>query len=68
MSVQEPPREDVGRTLVIRIGAERVRELDRLANHLKRNADELAKEFLEAEIEAQHGLSFGPWLRKHMYR
>jgi len=68
MSNTEPLDKDAGRVLAIRLAPERAAQLDRLAQDLKRDATELAKEFLEAEIEAQHGLKYGPWLRKYMYR
>ena len=57
-----------GRLVSVRIAPERAAELDRLARDLKNDPAELATEFLEAEIEAQHGLSYGPWLRRYMYR
>jgi hypothetical protein len=57
-----------GRTFLVRLAPNRVAELDRLAKDLQKDASELAREFLEAEIEAQHGLSYGPWQRKYMYR
>jgi hypothetical protein len=68
MSTQEPSNEEAGQVLVIRIAPERAAELDRLAQAQKKDARDRAKEFLEAEIEAQHGLSYGPYLRKYMYR
>jgi hypothetical protein len=68
MDADEASARDGERTFVIRIGSERARELDRLAMDAKTDADKLAKEFLEAEIEARHGLSYGPSLRKYMYR
>ena len=68
MSTQEPSNEEAGQVLVIRISPERAAELDRLAQAQKKDTRELAKELLEAEIEAQHGLSYGPYLRKYMYR
>jgi hypothetical protein len=68
MSAQEPSNDEAGQVLVIRIAPERAAELDRLAQAQNRDAREVAKELLEAEIEAQHGLSYGPFLRKYMYR
>jgi hypothetical protein len=57
-----------GRTIGVRLAPERAAELDRLAHDWRKDASELAKEFPEAEIEAQHGLRYGAWPRKHMYR
>jgi len=68
MSTQEPSNEEAGQVLVIRIAPERAAELDRLAQAQKKDARELAKELLEVEIEAQHGLSYGPYLRRYMCR
>ncbi len=68
MSEQESAEYEAGQVVVIRLAPSRVAELERLAGHLKKRPDELAKEFLEAEIEAQHGLTYGPRLRKHIYR
>jgi hypothetical protein len=68
MTVQETSEKDVERTVIICLAPERSRQLERLAKDLKKEPDELAKEFLEAEIEAQHGLSYGPWRRRYMYR
>jgi hypothetical protein len=61
-----PPDGDV--IVTIRISPERAQELHRLAEKEKSSLDGLAKQFLEAEIEAQYGLIYGPWSRRHMYR
>jgi hypothetical protein len=68
MSATSAAGEQAGRIVIVTIGPERAAELDRLAQDLKRDATELAKEFLETEIEAEHGLRFGPVLRKYIYR
>ena len=68
MSATSAPDEQAGRIVTIKTAPERAAELDRLAQDLKRDATELAKEFLETEIEAEHGLTFGPVLRKYIYR
>jgi hypothetical protein len=57
-----------GRQASVRIAPERAADLERLARDLKKDPAELATEFLEAEIEARHGLRYGPWLRRYMYR
>jgi predicted HicB family RNase H-like nuclease len=63
-----PPPSDGDLTVTIRISPERARELYRLAEKEKSSLDDLAKQFLETEIEAQYGLIYGPWSRRHMYR
>lgn len=43
-------------------------KLVRLAEDRGISVDQLATKLLENETEAQHGLRFGPILRKYMYR
>jgi hypothetical protein len=68
MDTNDHPHKEIGLVLTIQLAPERATELQRLAQHSKKEPSELAKELLEAEIEAQHGLNYGPWLRKYMYR
>jgi hypothetical protein len=68
MGTEKPSLDDAERVLTIRLAPERAAELARLAHDLNKDAGEVAKEFLEAEIEARHGLNHGPSLRKYMYR
>jgi hypothetical protein len=55
-------------TVTIKLSADRAQELKRLAEKQQMSIVDLAKAFLETEIEAQHGLTYGPWLRRYMYR
>ncbi len=55
-------------SFLVRISPERASELGRLAQVADKPVEELASELLEAEIEAQHGLEHGPFLRRYMYR
>jgi hypothetical protein len=68
MSATSTPDEQAGRIVRIRIAPERAVELDRRAQDFKTAATEPAKEPLETGIKAEHGLRFGPVLRKHIYR
>ena len=43
-------------------------QLDWLAAHRERSRLELARELFAEELEAQVGLSRGPYLRRFMYR
>ncbi len=54
--------------LIFQVSAERLQQLQELAGHSTSSVDDLAREFLENEIEAQHGLTFGPQLRRFIYR
>lgn len=56
------------RQLTINVTSDRFEQLETLARSLGRDIDILAAEFLDSEIEAQHGLRFGPIRRAHIYR
>jgi hypothetical protein len=68
MSVPNPPEERAAHTVTLTIAPERAAQLDCLAADVEHSVTELARESLEAEIEAQSGLRYGPSLRKHLYR
>lgn len=57
-----------GRMITVRLSPERAVELARLARDLKKDEVELVSEILETEIEAQYGIRYGPFRRKHLYR
>jgi predicted N-acetyltransferase YhbS len=54
--------------IAIKLSLDRSRELKRLAEQQQMSVGDLAKSYLEAEIEAQHGLTYGPLLRRYIYR
>jgi predicted HicB family RNase H-like nuclease len=64
----EAPEPDGDLTVTIRLSPERTREIVRLAAKEKSSLDDVAKQLLETEIEAQYGLIYGPFSRRHMYR
>ena len=55
-------------TVTIQIAASRFAHLQTMATLNEVSIEKLATKFLEEQIEAEHGLSFGPYLRRHMYR
>jgi hypothetical protein len=67
-SRQAGPTPEEGLRLTIKLWAERSRALRRLSEKERSSIDDLAKSYLEAEIEAQHGLVKGPFKRRFLYR
>ena len=68
MLENEPAKDNADLIVTIRLMPARAAELRRLAGDFGKEVAELAKEYLESEVEAEHGLRYGPWLRKYMYR
>ena len=64
----ESANDDADLVITVRLAPARAAELRRLAADFGKDVAERATEYLEIEVEAEHGLRYGPWLRKYMYR
>jgi hypothetical protein len=65
---EDDPSRNTTEKLNVQVSIERLHQLQKLAGNSACSIEELAREFLENEIEAQHGLTFGPQLRRFIYR
>ncbi len=60
--------ESIPESVTIRLSPEMREQLGFLSKHVNKSVEDLALELVATELDAEAGLSRGPYLRKYMYR